>query len=279
MVTPELKCPTTNLTPSPANLLATETPCLGSDTSSPYSSVIFWLRMPPAALMSATPWSAPFLSCAPNAAFGPVIGPATPILICAEAVPANATARLAARLSVVIFLIALTPLMSSSSPASPWPGTVNRRIQFKPASRQKSPIIGVPVPGSPRPPAPGEGARAHVDPAILVHHLGGAGRAEAEKAECQTDREVDQIVVRRQQGSIEQGEVQEAHRGRQDQHVKSHVPPRPPGPRDGAAGEPGRPAAEHDCNEEKDPQRVLLIEQLREAHVAHGSTFWRPPSR
>ena len=35
MVTPELKWPTTNFTPSPANLLATETPCLGSDTSSP----------------------------------------------------------------------------------------------------------------------------------------------------------------------------------------------------------------------------------------------------
>ncbi len=38
MVTPELKWPTTNLTPSPTNLLATETPCLGSETSSPYSS-------------------------------------------------------------------------------------------------------------------------------------------------------------------------------------------------------------------------------------------------
>ena len=38
MVTPELKWPTTNLTPSPANLLATETPCLGSETSSPNSN-------------------------------------------------------------------------------------------------------------------------------------------------------------------------------------------------------------------------------------------------
>ena len=35
MVTPELKWPTTNLTPSPTNLLATDTPCLGSDASSP----------------------------------------------------------------------------------------------------------------------------------------------------------------------------------------------------------------------------------------------------
>ena len=39
MVTPELKWPMTNLTPSPTNLLATETPCLGSETSSPYETV------------------------------------------------------------------------------------------------------------------------------------------------------------------------------------------------------------------------------------------------
>ena len=81
IVTPELKWPTTNLTPSPTNLLATDTPCLGSDTSSPTSSSIFWPLMPPLALISSTACSAPFLSCAPNAAFGPVIGPATPILI------------------------------------------------------------------------------------------------------------------------------------------------------------------------------------------------------
>jgi hypothetical protein len=39
--------------------------------------------MPPALLMSSTAWLAPFLSWAPKAAFGPVIGPATAILICA----------------------------------------------------------------------------------------------------------------------------------------------------------------------------------------------------
>ena len=46
-------------------------------------TVIFWPRMPPAALISSMACSAPFLSCAPKAAFGPVIGPATPNLICA----------------------------------------------------------------------------------------------------------------------------------------------------------------------------------------------------
>ena len=35
MVTPELKWPMTNFTPSAANLLATDTPCFGSARSSP----------------------------------------------------------------------------------------------------------------------------------------------------------------------------------------------------------------------------------------------------
>jgi len=42
---------------------------------------IFWPRMPPAALMSAAACSTPWVSCAPNEALAPVIGPATPILI------------------------------------------------------------------------------------------------------------------------------------------------------------------------------------------------------
>src|ERR1035441_1090253 len=77
----------TNLTPSAANLLATETPCLGSDPSSPYETMIFWPRMPPAALMSAAAWSTPFFICAPVAALGPVIGPPTASLTWADAVP------------------------------------------------------------------------------------------------------------------------------------------------------------------------------------------------
>ena len=73
-------------------------------------SVIFWPMMPPAALMSSTACSAPFFSCAPKAAFGPVSGPATPILICACAVPAKAIAAPRARPSVVIFFIHFSPL-------------------------------------------------------------------------------------------------------------------------------------------------------------------------
>ena len=52
MVTPELKWPTTNFTPSPTNLLATDTPSFGSARSSPVTTVIFLPRIPPAALMS-----------------------------------------------------------------------------------------------------------------------------------------------------------------------------------------------------------------------------------
>src|ERR1019366_3879219 len=89
MVTPELKWPMTNWTPSPTNLLATETPCLGSETSSPGSTSTFWPRMPPALLKSSAAWPTPLVNCAPNEAFAPVIGPATPNLICASAVPAK----------------------------------------------------------------------------------------------------------------------------------------------------------------------------------------------
>src|ERR1700722_12593941 len=95
----------TNFTPSPANLLATETPCLGSETSSPYSDVIFWPSTPPAALMSVMAWSTPFFICAPVAAFAPVIGPPTPNFTCAEADPVNATAKPSAALTVVSLFI------------------------------------------------------------------------------------------------------------------------------------------------------------------------------
>ena len=60
MVTPELKWPTTNFTPSPANLFATETPSFGSARSSPMVSDSFCPRIPPAALMSSTASSVPF---------------------------------------------------------------------------------------------------------------------------------------------------------------------------------------------------------------------------
>src|SRR5690348_5378311 len=89
----------TNLTPSAAKLLATDTPCLGSETSSPNSTLIFWPKM---VFRSVAACSTPFFICAPVAAFGPVIGPPTPNLTWAVAEPASAQARPSARPSVVI---------------------------------------------------------------------------------------------------------------------------------------------------------------------------------
>src|SRR6187397_1079973 len=65
----------------PAIFSATERACLGSQASSPTSSLSFLPSTPPAALMSATACSAPFLSWRPNVASPPVIGPATPTLM------------------------------------------------------------------------------------------------------------------------------------------------------------------------------------------------------
>ena len=75
--------------------------------------------MPPAALMSSTACSVPFFSCAPKAAFGPVSGPATPILIWAWAVPAKAIAAPSARPRVVSFFIHISPYeLSEGDPAT-----------------------------------------------------------------------------------------------------------------------------------------------------------------
>ena len=94
MVTPELKWPMTYFTPSAANLLAADTPSLGSARSSPTLSTIFWPRMPPLALMSSTACSTPCLSWAPKAALPPVMGPPTAILTSASAPPgASAKAK------------------------------------------------------------------------------------------------------------------------------------------------------------------------------------------
>src|ERR1017187_4554380 len=222
----------TNLTPSAANLLATETPCLGSDPSSPYETMIFWPRMPPAALMSAAAWSTPFFICAPVAALGPVIGPPTASLTWADAVPVSAIAKPSAKPSVVILFIAF-PLNWNRPTGSPLANATSGRLF-----------------------APAQGAVRHVDPAILRDHLRGAGGAKAEQAERHTDRAVDQIIVGRQQGAAEQGEVEEPHDRAQDQAIGNDLSPRPPGGGDGAAGERRRPAAEDDGDQDEHAEPI-----------------------
>src|SRR5579872_2505104 len=109
----EQKWPATNLMPSPANLLATETACLGSQASSPIDSSIFCPITPPLALRSATANSAPSFNCLPKLAYSPVIGPAAAILTCALAGTA-ARARTAATAAapanrVGLFIVCVSP--------------------------------------------------------------------------------------------------------------------------------------------------------------------------
>src|ERR1044071_88960 len=82
---PEQKCPATKDTLSETLLLATAVACWGSQASSPITSSSFLPLTPPAALMSSTAIMAPRRNCSPKAAFEPVIGPAEPILLCANA--------------------------------------------------------------------------------------------------------------------------------------------------------------------------------------------------
>src|SRR5919197_4707972 len=113
-------------------------PCFGSETSSPIDSTIFSPLMPPAALMSAAACSAPFCSCAPKAALGPVIGPATPIRMSAQALPLSARSAVSVAADSNDFLIETLPLaewawMILSCDAHPY-----RRKATLPISRRLS---------------------------------------------------------------------------------------------------------------------------------------------
>src|SRR5579885_2608451 len=202
--------------------------------------------MPPAALMSAAAWLTPFFICAPVAALGPVIGPATPIFTWAPAVPAKAKAKPSARPSVVIRFIAF-PFSAVKRD-----GDLTSRRFAAPAHR----AIGL------------------VEPAIVLDHLRDAGHAEAEKACRHADRAVDHIIMQRQQRAAEQAEMDEAHGAAEDQHVDDHLPPWPPGAGDRAAGERGRAAAEDDGDQDKDADRAFLVHDIHQP-----AAFCRPPSR
>src|SRR3954469_14585209 len=167
MVTPELKWPTTNFTPSAANLLATETPCLGSATSSPNDTRIFLPRIPPASLMSAIACSAPFFSCAPKAASGPVIGPPTPNLTvspCSLLQAASASPIPNARPSVISLFIELSITSASA-------GTQPRHSYIRDSSCYYSRCHPILSPGISRAPAPAQETVTFVDPPIIRDHL------------------------------------------------------------------------------------------------------------
>src|SRR5262249_47406938 len=251
----------------PTNLLATETPSFGSARSSPTKTWIFWPRMPPAALMSATACSTPFLSCAPKAALPPVIGPATPSLTCAEAPSAKARPRPRARPSVSQCFIVFTSGYERVRPASSLvrePFSVRFNLQTKEMSLGFWRIRGRRIVAAP----PAKWPRAFVDPFVAGDHLGGAREVKAERAEREADCVIDEIIMQRQELAVEQGIVDETHRSAQRQHVEREMPPRPPGRGDRTAGEPSGGAAHGDAHQEKHAERVLVGQKLgdREVH-------------
>ena len=76
MVELEHQWPCMNTMPLLTMVLATDTACLGSQASSPTSSLSFSPSTPPRALMSAIAISAPLRIWSPAEAYWPVMGPA-----------------------------------------------------------------------------------------------------------------------------------------------------------------------------------------------------------
>src|SRR5262245_36865527 len=175
MVTPELKCPITNFTRSPANLLATETPSFGSARSSPSAVVIRWPRIPPTALMSVTACSTPFLICAPNAALPAVRGAPIPNLTsAAEAQVANTMAAPNARPNVTMIVgVRFMPDRSyhQNNPAGSPTGSARRRVARGPQLKGNAARIAR-AGGSPKPIAARKNARASNLPLIGALHPG-----------------------------------------------------------------------------------------------------------
>ena len=94
---------------------ATDRACLGSQASSPTSSLSLRPSTPPAALMSAMACSAPFFICRPKVAWPPVIGPATAtVMSCAMAGAAKRPKRNARAQSRSLFMSDPLEVRSSS---------------------------------------------------------------------------------------------------------------------------------------------------------------------
>src|SRR6266566_2509627 len=231
--------------------------------------------MPPAALMSSTACSTPFLSCAPKAALPPVIGPATPNLTCAEAVSAKARPRPKARPSVSHCLIVSTSDESAGRARLCFARLVTR---FNPQIAEMSPgfwrIRGRRIVAA----APAKKTRALIDPSVTGDHLGHPREPKAEQAEYEADCVIDEIIMQRQELAVEQGVMQETHGKAQDQHVEREMPPRPPGRGDRAAGKPSRAAAHQHAHQEKHAERMLVGKEFGNRDV-HRVSACRPRDR
>src|SRR4051812_45788583 len=176
-----------------ANFSPTARACFGSQASSPISSLSFLPITPPAALMSATAASAPFLSCVPNEAYWPVIGPATPMLMSwADAVPAKARPTPSATPASHIFFM---PFSSSCGPLTSWsPRPRSSQASFCLVFAVRSPGDGAVsdrnfLAGAAA--APGQEAHSLIEPVVLRRHLGGARHPPRQRADHDEIERVD----------------------------------------------------------------------------------------
>src|SRR5258705_9558838 len=143
--------------------------------------------MPPWVLKSAPAAWAPFLSCAPNAALGPVNGPATQILIWALAAPLNARPAASASPDNHTFLIEVSLLVDTLHAMSTSCGLqlAGRRILtvHHPPNMSTSHPYSVGLNRCSRPPAPTEGTVGCEKPGILCRYLECAHAAEPKNSQ------------------------------------------------------------------------------------------------
>src|SRR5262245_11202847 len=79
--------------------------------------------------------------------------------------------------------------------------------------------------------APGQRARALVEPAILRHHLRRAGQTKTKAGAREKHGIGDEIIIGREERAVEQGVMEEADRGREQRHIDENPPKRLPRPR------------------------------------------------
>src|SRR5262245_33155803 len=203
----------------PANFSATARACLCSQASSPTSSLSFLPSTPPAALMSATACSAPFLSCRPKVASPPDIGPATPIVSSwAVAVPPSVIVAASARPASHILLMLFSSKKRTADPNGR-PGRVIFPGVILSGFWRKSPGNRAGAIGFFDPRPPGELARELVEPIILRRHLGGPRYPPRQRPDQEQIERIGGIGGGRQQRALEQRKVDEAHGSAEQHHV------------------------------------------------------------
>src|ERR1700720_2817343 len=99
--------------------------------------------------------------------------------------------------------------------------------------------------------APAQRTIRLVDPGIWSDHPVGARGLKSGKAESHAYEGVDRIIMDREEGALEQREMNEPHRGAQHQHVDDDLPPRTPRQGHRASGQCRRTAAQNDSDQKE----------------------------